>query len=105
MPVKSEQDNCSFESNHGPGPEYGRSESQSRGGLLANRSARPAERSVVSGDPVDQTCGIQQRCCFIEQLLGVESDFKSLLMKARSGAGIGCAPYSRGLIKPVPDLS
>jgi hypothetical protein len=51
----------------------------------------------LSGDPVDQACGIQQRCCLIEQLLGVESDFKSLLMKARTGAGIGCAPYSRAL--------
>jgi hypothetical protein len=26
----------------------------------------------------------------------VESDFKTILMKARTGAGIGCAPYSRG---------
>jgi hypothetical protein len=55
----------------------------------------------LSGDPVDQTCGIQQRCCLIEQMLDVEGDFKVLLMKARTGAGIGCAPYSRGLIKPV----
>jgi hypothetical protein len=55
----------------------------------------------LSGDPVDQTCGIQQRCCLIEQLPDVEGDFKALLMKARTGAGIGCAPYSRGLIKPV----
>jgi hypothetical protein len=59
----------------------------------------------LSGDPVDQTCGIQQRCCLIEGLLDVESDFKTLLMKARTGAGIGCAPYSRGLIKPVTDFS
>jgi hypothetical protein len=51
----------------------------------------------LSGDPVDQTCGIQQRCCLIEELLDVESDFKAFLMKARTGAGIGCAPYSRAL--------
>src|SRR6266404_8648093 len=56
-----------------------------------------AERLNLSGDPVDQTCGIQQRGCLIEELLDVESDFKTLLMKARTGAGIGCAPYSRGL--------
>lgn len=37
----------------------------------------------------------------IEELLDVESDFKPLFMKASTGAGIGCAPYSRGLIKPV----
>jgi hypothetical protein len=41
----------------------------------------------------------------MEQLLDVESDFKRLLMKARTGAGFGCAPYSRGLIKPVTDFS
>ena len=35
----------------------------------------------------------------------VESHFKTLLMKACTGAGIGCAPYSRGLIKPVTDFS
>src|SRR5258706_10173496 len=75
-PVKSEQDSCSFDGNHG-------------------------QSLALSGDPVDQTCGIQQRCCLIEQLLDVEGDFKALLMKARTGAGIGCAPYSRGLIKPV----
>ena len=51
----------------------------------------------MSGNPVDQTCGIQQRCCLIEGLLDVESALKTLLMKAGSGAGIGCAPYSRGL--------
>jgi hypothetical protein len=73
-PVKSEQDSCSFDGNHG-------------------------QSLALSGDPVDQTCGIQQRCCLIEQLLDVEGDFKTLLMKARTGAGIGCAP--RGLIKPV----
>jgi hypothetical protein len=59
----------------------------------------------LSGGPVDQGCGIQQRCCLIEQLLDVESDFEPLLMKARTGAGIGCAPYSRGLIKPVTNFS
>ena len=57
-----------------------------------------AERLALSGDPVDQTCGIQQRCCLIEELLGVESNFKALLMEACPGAGIRCAPYSRGLI-------
>jgi hypothetical protein len=46
---------------------------------------------ALSGDPVDQTCGIEQRCCLIEELLDVESDFKTLLMKARTGTGIGCA--------------
>ena len=55
----------------------------------------------MSGDPVDQACGIQQRGCLIEELLDVESDFKPLLMRARTGAGIGCAPYSSGLIKAV----
>ena len=60
-----------------------------------------AERLALSGDPVDQACGIQQRACLIEELLDVESDFKALVMKAGTGAGIGCAPYSRGLIKPV----
>jgi hypothetical protein len=43
----------------------------------------------LSGDPVDQACGIQQRCCLIEELLDVESD--AFLIKARAGAGIGCA--------------
>jgi hypothetical protein len=59
----------------------------------------------LSGDAVDQTCGVQQCCCLIEQLLDVESDFKTLLMKARTGTGIGRAPYSRGPIKPVTDFS
>src|SRR5260221_7636283 len=70
------------------------------------RSKSPQQRSVQAGKPVnseqvscsfssiafDQACGIQQRCCLIEQLLDVEGDFKALLMKARPGAGIGCAP-------------
>jgi hypothetical protein len=60
---------------------------------------------ALSGDPADQTCGIQQHHCFIEQLLGVESDFKTLLMKARTSAGIGCAPNSRSLIKPATNFS
>src|SRR5260221_8187385 len=51
-PVKSEQDSCSFDGNHG-------------------------QSLALSGDPVDQTCGIQQRCCLIEQLLDVEGDFKA----------------------------
>src|SRR5713101_2027661 len=76
------------------------------GRWLAPRSAPSgAERSALSGDPVDQNCGIQQRGCLIEELLDVEGDFKALLMKTRPGAGIGCAPYSRGLIKPVTDFS
>jgi hypothetical protein len=37
--------------------------------------------------------------------LDVESDFETFLIKARTGAGIGCAPYSRGHIKPVTDFS
>jgi hypothetical protein len=56
---------------------------------------------ALLGDPVNQTCGIQQRCYLIEQLLDVESDFNTLLIKACTGAGIGRAPYSRNLIKPV----
>ena len=60
---------------------------------------------ALSADPVDQTCGIQQRGCFIELLLDVERYFKTLLMKAGTGAGIGCAPYSRGPIKPATDFS
>ncbi len=43
-PVKSEQDSCSFDGNHG-------------------------QSLALSDDPVDQTCGIQQRCCLIEQRL------------------------------------
>src|SRR5258707_7338933 len=52
---------------------------QSRWGtrLLSCRSQR-ADRLALSGYPVDQTCRIQQRCCFIEELLDVESDFKPL---------------------------
>ncbi len=42
-----------------------------------------AKRLALPGNPVDQTCGIQQRCCLIEELLDVESDFKAFLMKAR----------------------
>ena len=64
-----------------------------------------AERSALPGDPADQAGGIQQRCCLIEELLDGESYLKTLLMKARTGAGIGGASYSRGLIKPVTDLS
>jgi hypothetical protein len=44
-------------------------------------------------------------CRPIEELLDVESDIQALLMKACTGAGIGCAPYSRGFIKPVTDFS
>ena len=64
-----------------------------------------AERLALSGDPVDQACGIEQRCCLIEELLHVERDFKTLLLKSRPGARIGCARYSRGLIKAVTDFS
>src|SRR6266403_1782295 len=63
-PVKSEQDSCSFDGNH-------------------------SQSLALSGDPVDQACGIQQRCRLIEQLLDVKSDFKPLLMKARPGACAG----------------
>ena len=61
--------------------------------------------SASSGGPVDQTCGIQQCCCLIEEVLDVESDFKPLVMKARTGVGIGCAIYSRSLVKPVTNFS
>jgi hypothetical protein len=63
------------------------------------------QRSALSGGPVDQACGIKQRCCLIEQLLGVESHLTPLFMKARAGAGIRRASYSCGLIKPVTDFS
>jgi hypothetical protein len=75
-----------------------------RAGRLLFGPYQQAERLALSGHPVDQTCGIEQRCRLIEELLDVESDFKAFLMKARSRAGIGCAPYSRGLIKPVTDF-
>jgi hypothetical protein len=66
---------------------------------------RPAGERLALSDPIDQACGIQERCRLVERLLYVEGDFKTLLMKARIGAGIGCAPYSRGLIEPVTDLN
>jgi hypothetical protein len=49
-------------------------------GPIAYFSVDPsgAERLALSGDPVDQACGIQQRCCLIEELLNVESDLKTL---------------------------
>lgn len=99
MPVKSEQDSCPFDSIH-------RFELHSAG-PIACFPVYPggAERLALSGDPVDQACCIQQRSCFIEKLLDVESDFKPLFMKASTGAGIGCAPYSRGFIKPGADFS
>ena len=50
--------------------------------MLASFGLSRAERSALPGDPVDQACGIQQRSCFIEELLYVERDFKTLLMKA-----------------------
>jgi hypothetical protein len=74
-------------------------------GPVAFGPYQQAKRLALSGHPVDQTCDVQQRCCLIEELLDVESDFKALLMKARTGARIGCAPYSRGPIKPVSDFS
>jgi hypothetical protein len=46
----------------------------------------------------------QQRCCLVEELLDVEGDFKALLKEACPGAGIRCAPYSHGLIKPATDF-
>jgi hypothetical protein len=99
-PVKSEQDSCSFDKQSWPGSNC----IPARGRACFFRPERDRALSFV-GPSVDQTCCIQQRCCLIEELLDVESDFKALLMKARSGAGIGCAPYSRGLIKPVTDFS
>src|SRR4029077_18884290 len=72
-----------------------------RAACLLVRTSRQSARLALSGHPVDQACGIQQRRCLIEQLRDVESDFKPLLMKARPCTGVGCAPYSRGLIKPV----
>ncbi len=59
-----------------------------------------ADRLALSGGPVDQACGIQQRASLIEEVLDVESDFKALVMKAGTGAGIGCASYSCSFIKP-----
>src|SRR5260221_907338 len=76
-----------------------------RAGRLLTVRPSGAEPLALPGDPVDQACGVQQRCCLIEHLLDVESDFKTLLMKASTCAGIGCAPYSRGLIEPVTDFS
>jgi hypothetical protein len=58
--------------------------------LLLSAPQRGAERLALPGDPVDQPCCIQQRCCLIEQLLDVESYLKTLLMKARTGAGETC---------------
>jgi len=74
-------------------------------GAIACFSVGPsgAERLALSGDPVDQTCGIQRRCCLIEELLDVKSDFKTLLMKARTGAGIGW--WARRNEKPCPSRS
>jgi hypothetical protein len=69
-----------------------------RAACLSVRTSRQSARLALSGHPVDQACGIQQRRCLIEQLLDVESDFKPLLMKARPCTGVGCAP-SRGLMR------
>jgi SIR2-like domain len=80
--VKSEQHNCSPDSNHGPPTVRVAS-----AGPVAYFSVLAA--LALLGDPVDQTRGIQQRRCLIEELLDVESDFKTLLVKARSGARIG----------------
>jgi len=56
---------------------------QSRwGGRLLLCPPSGAERLALSG--VDQACGIQQRDCLIEQLLDVESDFQTFLVKARA---------------------
>src|SRR5260370_31832999 len=75
MPVKSEQDNCSFDSN--PSLHTVGSNCIPAGGGLASFGPQWAECLALSGDPVDQPCGIQQRCCLIEQLLDVEGDFKA----------------------------
>jgi hypothetical protein len=42
-------------------------ELHSAGPVACSRSAPSgAEHSALSGDPVDQTCGVQQRCCLIQ---------------------------------------
>src|SRR5260370_36963039 len=69
-PVNSEQDNCPFDSNHGLRIAI------RWGGRLLLGSAPAGTALALSGDPVDQTCGIQQRCCLIEELLDVHSDLK-----------------------------
>jgi hypothetical protein len=38
-------------------------------------------------------------------LLHAERDFEAFFMKARTGAGIGGASYSRGFIEPGSDFS
>jgi hypothetical protein len=62
-PVKSEQDSCSFDGNHAlhaVGPNC-----NSRWGGAASFGPSGAERLALSGDPVDQTCSIHQRCCLV----------------------------------------
>ncbi len=55
-PVKSEQDNCSFDSNHG----LHTVRMHSRwGGTCFFRPPSGAERLALPDDPVDQACGIQ----------------------------------------------
>jgi hypothetical protein len=80
-PVNSEQDSCSFDSNHGLPVVGSNCIPAGAGHSLLGPSG--AKRLALPGNPVDQTCGIQQRCCLIEELLDVESDFKAFLMKAR----------------------
>src|SRR5258708_5098988 len=80
-------------------------ESTDPGIIAAERAILKFLRGRVEAYPIDQARGIQQRCCLTKELLDVESDFKALLMEARTGAGIGCASYPRGLSKPVTDFS
>ena len=60
--------------------------------------------SVLLTDPVDQACGIQQRCCLVQKLLHVECDFEALLVKSRTRASVGCASYSRAFIEPTANF-
>ena len=63
-----------------------------------------SDHSALLTDPVDQACGIQQRCCLVQKLLHVECDFEALLVKSRTGASVGCAPYSRGFVEPAANF-
>src|SRR5712664_3428071 len=45
-----------------------------------------SDHSALLTDPVDQACGIEQRCCLVQKLLHVECDFEALLVKSRTGA-------------------
>jgi hypothetical protein len=86
-PVKSEQHNCSFDSNQAC--------------LRPVRIAFPldrlltvgtsgAERSTLSGDPVDQTCGIQQRCCPFGATSLITSPFISAMLHGPKQLDMNC---------------